>query len=67
MNSIYQEFNHNNNDITQVVQHFRQFKREMQGKNPQEEVMKYLQSGMINQHQLNQFQNMANQLTGLLN
>lgn len=66
MNSIYQEFNRNNNDLTQVVQHFRKFKQEMQGKNPQEEVMKCLQSGMINQQQLNQFQNMANQLTWLL-
>lgn len=67
MNSIYQDFNQNNNDISQVVQHFRQFKNSMQGINPQEEAMKCLQIGMINQQQLNQFQSMANQLRGLFN
>lgn len=64
--SIYNSFNNQSNDMAQVVQHFKQFKKQMQNVNPQQEVMKYLQNGSINQQQLNQFQQMANQLTGIL-
>ena len=38
----------------------------MQGKNPKEEVSRLLQSGKINQQQLNQIQQMARQLQGIL-
>ena len=48
----------NNNILTQ----FQQFKQQMQGKNPYEEINKLLQSGAINQQQLNQAQQMAQQL-----
>lgn len=50
-----------NNILTQ----FQQFKRQMQGKNPYEEINKLLQSGAINQQQLNQAQQMAQQMQGL--
>ena len=46
-----------NNIFTQ----FQQFKQQMQGKNPHEEINKLLQSGAINQQQLNQAQQMAQQ------
>lgn len=48
----------NNTILTQ----FQQFKQQMQGKNPYEEINKLLQSGAINQQQLNQAQQMAQQL-----
>lgn len=48
-----------NNMITQ----FQQFKQQMQGKNPHEEINRLLQSGAINQQQLNQAQQMAQQFS----
>ncbi len=44
-----------------MIQQFQQFMQQMKGKNPQEEVNKLLQSGKINQQQLNQAQQMAQQ------
>lgn len=49
-----------------MVQQFQRFRQEMQGKNPQEEINKLLQSGKISQQQLNQAQQMAQQFRGLL-
>ena len=40
---------------------FQQFINQMHGKNPNEEINKLLQSGAINQQQLNQAQQMAQQ------
>ena len=40
---------------------FQQFRQQMQGKNPHEEINKLLQSGAISQQQLNQAQQMAQQ------
>ena len=42
-----------------VMEQVRVFRQEMQGKNPHEEINKLLQSGAINQNQLNQAQQMA--------
>lgn len=42
-----------------------QFRQQMQGKNPNEEINKLLQSGRINQQQLNQAQQMAQQLQNM--
>ena len=50
-----------NNMLTQ----FQQFKQQMQGKNPHEEINKLLQSGAINQQQLNQAQQMAQQFASM--
>lgn len=44
-----------------MMQQFQCFMQQMKGKNPQEEVNKLLQSGKINQQQLNQAQQMAQQ------
>ena len=48
-----------------IVSQFQNFVKQMQGKNPQEEINKLLQSGAINQQQLNQAQQMAQQMQGL--
>lgn len=48
-----------------MVQQFYKFKQEMQGKNPTEEINKLLQSGAINQQQLNQAQQMAQQMMNM--
>lgn len=55
----------NNNGPGNMLQQFQQFKKQMQGVNPQEEVQKLLQSGKISQEQLNKAQQMAQQMQGL--
>ena len=49
-----------------MMQQFQQFMSQMQGKNPREEINKLLQSGQISQQQLNQAQQMAHQMSGIL-
>lgn len=48
-------------NMQQMAQAFNQFKNTFQG-DPQQKVQELLQSGRINQAQLNQFQQMAQQL-----
>lgn len=48
-----------------MLAQFQQFRQQMQGKNPHEEINKLLQSGKINQQQLNQAQQMAQQMQSL--
>jgi hypothetical protein len=48
-----------------MLSQFSQFREQMQGKNPQEEINKLLRSGAINQQQLNQAQQMAQQMQSL--
>lgn len=55
----------NNNGPGNMLQQFQQFKKQMQGANPQEEVQKLLQSGKISQAQLDKAQQMAQQMQGL--
>ena len=55
----------NNNGPGNVLQQFQQFKKQMQGVNPQEEVQKLLQSGKISQAQLDKAQQIAQQMQGL--
>ena len=55
----------NNNGPGNMLQQFQQFKKQMQGVDPQEEVQKLLQSGKISQAQLNKAQQMAQQMQGL--
>ena len=55
----------NNNGPGNMLQQFQQFKKQMQGVNPQEEVQKLLRSGKISQEQLNKAQQMAQQMQGL--
>lgn len=56
----------NQNSPTSMIQQFNQFRQQMQGVNPQNMVMDMLQSGKINQQQLNQAQKMAQQMQYLL-
>lgn len=51
------------NPMARMVQDYKKFREEMQGKNPQEEVNKLLQSGKVNQNQLNQIQQMAQHMS----
>ena len=51
----------NNNILAQ----FQQFRKQMQGKNPHEEINKLLQSGAISQQELNQAQQMAQQMQSI--
>lgn len=55
-----------NNGPGNMIQQFQQFKKQMQGVDPQEEVQKLLQSGKISQEQLNKAQQMAQQFKSLL-
>lgn len=48
-----------------MIQQFQRFMKEMKGKNPQEEINKLLQSGKVNQQQLNQIQKQAQQIQGM--
>lgn len=50
-----------NNMLAQL----QQFRQQMQGKNPHEEINKLLQSGAISQEQLNQAQQMAQQFQAM--
>lgn len=53
------------NGPMQILKQFQEFRKQMQGKNPQEEINQLLQSGKISQQQLNQAQQMAGQMKGL--
>ena len=48
-----------------ILAQFQQFRKQMQGKNPHEEINRLLQSGAINQQQLNQAQQMAQQMQSM--
>lgn len=51
--------------FAQMVQQFQQFKANFQG-DPKAEVEKLLQSGKLNQQQLNQLQQLAKQFQSLI-
>lgn len=55
-----------NNNPMAMIQQFMQFKQNFSG-NPKEEVMKLLQSGRMNQQQLNQLQSAASSFQQMLN
>lgn len=65
-NPIFDAFGQNLCGNNNIVAQFQEFKRQMQGKNPKEEVEKLLKSGAISQDQLNQVQQMAQQFQFLL-
>lgn len=48
-----------------ILAQFQQFRKQMQGKNPHEEINKLLQSGAISQQELNQAQQMAQQFQSM--
>ena len=63
-NPIFEAMNRNNNQ-NNIINQFQRFRQEMNGKNPNEEIQKLLQSGRISQNELNQAQQMAQQMQGL--
>lgn len=65
-NAIFNALGGVNMPNNNMVQQFRSFMKQMEGKNPQEEINKLLQSGAITQHQLNQAQQMAQQFQTML-
>lgn len=54
-----------NNNMMQMIQQFNRFRQTFQG-DPQQEVMKMVNSGQISQQQLNQAQQMATMLAQML-
>ena len=62
-NALYNQLNKNNH--VSMIQQFNDFRKQMQGINPKDEVMKMLQNGKISQQQLNQAQQMAQQMQSL--
>lgn len=63
-NPLFNALNDNNNS-NNMMEQFRKFRQDMQGKNPNEEINKMLQSGKITQQQLNQAQQMAYQMQNM--
>ena len=55
----------NGSGMSGMMEQFQRFRKEMEGKNPNEEINKLLQSGKISQQQLNQAQQMAQQMHGM--
>lgn len=63
-NPIFQAMGGNNNGPMGMMQQFQKFMEQMKGKDPRDEINKLLQSGKLNQQQLNQAQQMAQQMQG---
>lgn len=49
-----------------MMEDFQRFMQQMQGKDPNQEIAKLLQSGRISQQQLNQAQQMARQFQSMM-
>ena len=60
-NQIFNALGGNMMPGNNMLAQFQQFRKQMQGKNPHEEINKLLQSGAISQQELNQAQQMARQ------
>lgn len=64
-NPIFNALGGGNLPNNNIIQQFQAFKRQMRGKNPQEEINRLLQSGTISQEQLNEAQQMAMQMQAM--
>lgn len=53
------------NKFTQMMNEFKRFRQEMQGINPQKKMNELLQSGKVNQQQIEQANQMAQMAQGL--
>ena len=62
-NPLFNQLNQNN--PASMIQQFNEFRKQMQGINPKDEVMNMLHNGKINQQQLNQAQQMAQQFQSM--
>ena len=54
------------NRFTQMMNEFKRFRQEMQGINPQQKMNELLQSGKVNQQQIDQANQMAQMAHGFL-
>lgn len=64
-NPIFNALGGNMMPKNNMLAQFQQFRQQMQGKNPHEEINKLLQSGAISQQELNQAQQMAQQFQSM--
>ena len=64
-NPIFNALGRNIMPGNNMLAQFQQFRQQMQGKNPHEEINKLLQSGAISQQELNQAQQMAQQFQSM--
>jgi hypothetical protein len=64
-NPIFNELGGGMMPQNNMIAQFQQFRQQMQGRNPYEEINKLLQSGAVNQQQLNQAQQMAQQFQSM--
>lgn len=64
-NPIFDAIGGNMMQGNNMLAQFQQFKKQMQGKNPHEEINRLLQSGAISQQELNQAQQMAQQFQAI--
>lgn len=53
------------NRFTQMMNEFKRFRQEMQGVNPQQKINELLQSGKVNQQQIDKANQMAQMAQGL--
>lgn len=53
------------NKFSQMMNEFKRFRQEMQGVNPQDKINELLQSGKVNQQQIDQANQMAQLAQGL--
>lgn len=60
-NPLYSALGPNN-----TMSEFQRFMQQMSGKDPNEEINRLLRSGQISQEQLNQAQQMAQQMRGMM-
>lgn len=65
-NPIFNALGGNKMPGNNILAQFQQFRKQMQGKNPHEEINRLLQSGAISQQELNQAQQMAQQFQSIL-
>lgn len=56
----------NQNNQSDIIEQFKQFKNSVQGQNPKRAVMALVQQGKISNPQLQQLMQMAQQFKGLL-
>ena len=65
MNSLFNDFQPQQNSINNFLTQFNQFKSSFAG-NPEQQVKQLLSSGRMSQEQFNQFAQTANQLRQLI-
>lgn len=65
INPIYSAMGGNIMPQNNILDQFQQFRQQMQGRDPRQEINRLLQSGAVSQQQLDQAQQMAMQMQHL--